>query len=51
MLKTEHECSLKENNFIIVNYSEKIKKSDMKDEAKKNKCDYFMIDNQIMKVK
>ncbi len=49
--KNVDRVELLSKNFIIVNYSEKIKKSDMKDEAKKNKCDYFMIDNQIMKVK
>ena len=37
--------------FLIVNYSEKIKKSDIKSEAKKNDCEYIMIDNEILEVK
>ncbi|MDC3091291.1 ATP phosphoribosyltransferase regulatory subunit [Rickettsiales bacterium] len=48
--KNVDRVELLSKNFIIVNYSEKIKKSDMNDEAKKKKCDYVMMDNQIIKV-
>lgn len=49
--KNVDRVELLNKKFLIVNYSEKIKKSDMKNEAKKNDCEYIMIDNEILEVK
>ena len=49
--KNVDRVELLNKKFLIVNYSEKIKKSDMKNEAKKNDCKYIMIDNEILEVK
>ena len=49
--KNVNRVELLNKNFLIVNYSETIKKSDIKDEAKKNDCEYIMIDNEILEIK
>ena len=49
--KNVNRVDLLNRKFLIVNYSETIKKSDIKDEAKKNDCEYIMIDNEILEIK
>ena len=38
------------DEFLIINYNEEINVDDIKNEAKKNKCDYFMLNNEILKI-
>jgi ATP phosphoribosyltransferase regulatory subunit len=49
--KNVDRVQLLKDNFLIVNFSEKIEKSDIKNEAKKNNCEYIMIDNEILEIK
>ena len=38
------------DDFLIVNCNEEINIDDIKHEAKKNICDYFMLNNEILKI-